>query len=207
MQMLSGGGKPSPELEKAMAEMHGLGRTESHRIVVDGQRHALDQRYQGRRPQEVHRREHRDAQGHGRRRGPGKIYKDLKIEPAAQTDRGITFTHVAGTIDMEKLAELAGNVPAQVESLKAMFGDGKHELLVSAPMARRMLQVVAPSWEEARTMIDTYLKGPGGVGETAGFKAIRSELPEKASLLMLFSTQAWSACTPTCSRRCSISRT
>ena len=46
------------------------------------------------------------------------------------------------------------------------------------------------SWEEARTLIDAYLKGEGGVGQTAGFKAVLSELPDRASFLLLFSTQA-----------------
>ena len=86
--MLSGGGKPSPELEKAMAEFHGLGRIESLGSVVDGQGHALDQRHQGRRPQEIHGDEHRDARAMGGGEGPAGIYKELKVEPAAQTHQG-----------------------------------------------------------------------------------------------------------------------
>ena len=47
---------------------------------------------------------------------------------------------------------------------------------------KRLFQVVAPNWEEARALIDAYLKGEGGVGQTAGFKAVRSELPGRGQL-------------------------
>ena len=55
MKMLSGGGKPSPELEKAMAELHGLGRIESLGSASMDKGMRIAQRHQGRRSQEIHR--------------------------------------------------------------------------------------------------------------------------------------------------------
>jgi hypothetical protein len=49
---------------------------------------------------------------------------------------------------------------------------------------------MTPKWEDARDQVDAYLKGTAGIGATAGFKSVRSELPEQASLLMLFSAQS-----------------
>src|SRR5262249_17856422 len=117
-----------------------------------------------------------------------RIYKDFKVDPAAQTYRGMTFTHATGTMDPEKLAELSGNNPAQLESLKAMFGDG-HLGYWYGTDGKRLLQVMAPNWEDARSFIDAYLDANRGIGRSPGFAAARGELPERASLLLLYSTQ------------------
>ena len=165
------------------------GADRSGRLGVDGQGHAFDQRDQGRGAAEARsRRAWRCSAPWAEARAPRGIYKELKVDPAAQTHQGLTFTHVSATIDMEKLAEMSGNNPGQLETMKAIFGDGRMNVWYGTD-GKRILKVAAPKWEEARALIDAYLKGDGGVGQTAGFKAVVSELPGRASFLMLFSTQ------------------
>ncbi len=120
--------------------------------------------------------------------GEAKIYTDSKVDPAARIYRGLTFTHASAAMGPGKLAELVGNGPAQQESMKAMLGDGR---LIGwyGTDGKRLLQVMAPSWEDARPRIDAYLDGNRGIGRSARFKAARGELPERAGLLLLYSSQ------------------
>src|SRR5262249_6034525 len=117
-----------------------------------------------------------------------KVYKEFKVDPTSQTYRGMTFTHASGIMDPEKLAELVGNNPQQQESMKAMFGDGRLSYWYGTD-GKRLLQVMAPNWEEARSFIDSYLDGSRGIGRSAGFKAVRGELPERAGMVLLYSAQ------------------
>jgi hypothetical protein len=189
LKMLSAGGKPSPELEKAVAELHGLGRIETIGSVSmeKGMRSLND-------IQVADPKKYMDAsvaviRAMSGGKGQASLYKDLKVEPDAQTHQGMAFTHVAVSIDLDKLAEMSGNAPGQLETMKAMFGDGKINYWYGTD-GKQVLQVVAPNWEDARSLIDGYLKGVGGVGQTAGFKAVRTELPQEVSVLLLFETQA-----------------
>jgi hypothetical protein len=179
-------GKPSPEQEKALAEFHALGRVETlgqmsmeggmrgiSEMWVDDPRKFIDASLSLLR-----------AMGGGE----AKVYKDIKVDPAAQTYRGMTFTHASVTVNMEKLAELFPNNPAQAESMKAMFGDGHLDYWYGTD-GKRLLQVMAKSWEEARSFIDPYLDGNRGIGQSAGFQAARGPLPEQASVLLLYSAQ------------------
>lgn len=187
LKMVASAGKPSPELEKAVAELHGHGRVETlasarmekgmlsvKEIKTEDPKGFLDKRLAIVRAM----------------RGDGQsgFFKEVKIEPNAQTHAGLTFVHSSCTINLDKLAELSGNNPAQVEALKGMFGDGPVNTWYGTD-GKRVLEVVAPKWEEARSLVDAYLKGEGGVGQTPGFKAVLSELPGRASLILLYSAQ------------------
>jgi hypothetical protein len=186
MRMFGAGGKPSPALEKATADLHAMGRIES----LGGM--SMDKGMRG--ISEIWTEDPKKfidavlsmlrAMGEGE----AKIYKEFKVDTAAQTYRGMTFTHASGMLDPEKLAELVGNNPAQQESMKAMFGDGRLSYWYGTD-GKRLLQVIAPNWEDARSLIDAYLDGNRGIGRSTGFKAARGELPERASLLLLYSTQ------------------
>lgn len=187
-RMLSAGGKPSPELEKAVAEFHGLGQIEHITSVSmdKGMRGLSEMRVDDPKKYVAATIDMLRAMGKGA--GKAGIYKDLKVEPDAQTDRGMTFTHVAAAMDLEKLAELSGNQPGQLESMKAMFADGRLSYWYGTD-GKRVVHVIAPKWEEAKSLLDVYASGAGGVGQTAGFKTVRSELPGQASFLMIFDTQ------------------
>jgi hypothetical protein len=188
LRMLTTGGKPSPELERAMAEFHGLGRIE-HLTAMSMEKGMTGLSVIG---VEDARKYMAAAIDMLRAMGPGEgksgVYKELKVDENAKSYRDLMFTHVTATMDIQKLAEAMGNQPAQLESLKAMFGDGKLSYWY-APQGKRALFVIAPTWEDARAQIDPYLGGQAGVGEQAQFKAVRAELPERASALMIFHAQ------------------
>ncbi len=189
MKMLSGGGKASPALEKAMTEFHGMGRIESigSASMDNGMRTLNDIKVDD--PKKFMDASIAMLQAMSGGEGPANFYKEFKVEPAAQTHQGITFTKVAATMDVEKLAQLAGNAPGQPEMMKAMFGDGKLTYWYGID-GKRVFQVVSPNWDDARSLVDGYLKGTNNVGQTAGFKAVRSELSPKASMILLYETQA-----------------
>jgi hypothetical protein len=189
LKMLSAGGKPSPELEKAMAALHGIGRIESvgSMSMDKGIRSLYELKVED--PKKYVEASIGLLRAMSGGEGQVPIYKDIKVEPDAQTHQGMTFTRVALTMDVEKLAGMAGNVPGQAESMKALFGDGKlHYWYGTAD--KRVLQVIAPTWEDARPLIDGYLKSEQGVGQVAGYKAVRSELPKEASILAIVEVQA-----------------
>jgi hypothetical protein len=123
--------------------------------------------------------------------GQSSFFKDVKVEPDVQTYQGLTFTRIVATLDLGKLAQLGGNNPAQGEAMKSLFGGGTATYWYGTDGKKRLLQVMAPSWEAVKAQIDGYLKGEPGIGASRGFKAIRSELPEQTSLLVLFEAQSF----------------
>jgi hypothetical protein len=188
LKMIAGAGKPSPELEKAMAEFHGLGRIESLGSVSMDKGLSSISEIKTEDPKKLVEKSLALMRAMGGAEAPGGIYKELKVEPAAQSHHALTFTHVSATINLVKLAEMSGNNPAQLETMKTIFHDGRMNVWYGTD-GKRLLKVAAPTWEEARALIDAYLKGEGGIGRTAGFRAVLSELPGRASFLLLFSSQ------------------
>jgi hypothetical protein len=187
-----GSGKPSPELEKAVAVLHGLGRVESTgsaafdkngMSVVNDITVSDPKKYLA--ASEAMLRAMKGTEGHG------GFFKEVKVEPDVQTFQGLTFTRIVATMDFDKLAELAGNNPAQVENMKSMFGGGTATYWYGTDGKTRLLQVMTPTWEDVKAKVGGYLKGEPGVGANAGFKAVRSELPEQTSLLVLFEVQSF----------------
>ena len=120
--------------------------------------------------------------------GPLNVYKEIKVEENPETYQDLKLTHVSATIDPEKLEKLAGNNPAAAQSMKSMFaGNAIHYWF--ATDGKRLYQMITPTIGEAKALLDAYLKGDARIGAKAGFKAVRSRLPESASFLMLLSAQ------------------
>jgi hypothetical protein len=186
LKMIANAGKPSPELEKAMAELHGVGRIESlgSASVERGMRSFSDIKTAD--PKKFI--DASIAILRAMSGGEGALYKDLKVEPSAQTYQGIAFTRVSASVNVEKLAEVAGNLPGQLDMMKNMFGDGQVSYWYGTD-GKQVFHAVTPKWEDAKASLDAYLKGDGGIGQTSGYKAVRSALPEQASLMMIFNTQ------------------
>ena len=189
LKMIAGAGKPSPEMEKALAELHGMGRFESiGSVSMDkGMLSITDIKTAD--PKKYLENKVAVLRAMGGGEGQSGLFKDVKVEPAAQSHQGLSFTHASATINMDKLAEISGNNPAQLESMKAMFGDGSMNTWYGTD-GQRCIDVVAPNWESAKTLLEAYLKGEGGAGQAAGFKAVLSELPGRDSFAMLFSSQS-----------------
>ena len=89
-RMINAGGKPSPEIEKAMAEFHGLGRIESHVTSVFVERDAILQATSGSTdPKKYIAATVDDAPRHGRGRRTGRYStRTSRSRRDAQTDRG-----------------------------------------------------------------------------------------------------------------------
>jgi hypothetical protein len=181
-------GKPSPELDKAMAELHGMGRIESLGSVSFGKGMSVVNDITVSDPKKyLAACEAMLVAMKGPEGQPG-LYKDVKVEHAAQTYQGLTFTRIVVTLDLDKLAQLGGINPVQGETMKWMFG-GDTVTYWYGTDGKRVLQVMEPSWESAKAQIDGYLKGEAGIGANPRFKAVRSQLPEQASLLVLLDVQ------------------
>ena len=189
LRMLNPSGKPTPALEKATAKLHGLGRVESTGAVSMGQGLRGLNEITVSDPQKYI--EACLAMLQAMKEGGENalnFFKDIKVESNAKTYQGMTFTHVVTTLDLDKLAQLSGNNPAQVANMKAMFG-GETMSYWYGTDGKRVLQVMSPTWDETKAQIDAYLGGKGGIGTTPGFQAVRSRLPEQASLLVMLSAQ------------------
>lgn len=124
--------------------------------------------------------------------GEGQLnfFKDVKVEPDVQTYQGLTFTKIVASLDLDKLAQIGGNNPAQVEAMKSMFGGDTLTYWYGTDGKNRLLQVMAPTWEAVKVQVGSYLKGETGIGSSPGYKAVRAEMPDRASLFVLFDTQS-----------------
>ncbi len=190
LKMISSG-KPSPELEKAMAEIHGLGRIESTGSATFGKGMSVINDIKVSDPKKYLAASEAMLRAMKGVEGQFNFFKDVKVEPDIQTFQGLTFTRIVATLDLDKLAKIGGNNPEQAEVLKSMFGGDTATYWYGTDGKTRLLQVMAPSWEAAKSHIVGYLKDEPGIGASPGFKAVRSELPEQASLLVLFETQSF----------------
>jgi hypothetical protein len=191
LRMLTAG-KPSPELEKAMAEFHGLGRIESIGSISFGKGMSLFSDISISDPQKYVSASEamlRAMKGGGAM----NIYKDVKVDRDIESYRGMKFTRVVATIDLDKLGQVGGNNPAQLESMKSMLQsmyNGDTLTYWYGSDGKRLLQVMAPTWESVKSQIDGYMNKEDGIGKTPAFKAVRSELPEQGSLLVMIESQS-----------------
>src|SRR5262249_8245365 len=190
MNMLQQGGKASPALKKAKAKLHGIGRIESVGAVMNIGMTAITELFV---PDPAAYIDACVATAQAMQEGgdgqPG-LYKDVKIERDAQTADGLKFTQVSFKMDTEQMQKLVGNAPGQAEMMKAMLGKGDLSQWYGTD-GKRLIQIGARSWDEARKMLDSFTNAGGGVGRTAGFKAATSELPERANLVVVFNVQSY----------------
>lgn len=188
LKMITDAGKPSPALEKALADLHATGRIETvgsasmekgmtsfNAMKTEDPRGFIEKRLAILR-----------AMGGGP--DQSSLFKEVKVQPDAQTHHGMTFTHATSIINMDKLAEMSGNNPAQLETMKTMFAGGRMESWFGTD-GKLVLEITAPTWDQAKALIDAYTSGESGVGRDAGFKAVLSDLPGRASFLMVMNMQ------------------
>ncbi len=186
-------GKPSPELEKAMAEFHGLGRIESLASVSFANGMSMLSEITVSDPKKYVAAQEAMLQAMKGGTGGLNLYKQVKIDRDVETFHGLKFTRIVATIDLEKFTQFAGNNPVQVEAMKSMMKSmygGETITYWYGTDGKRLFQMMGPTWDSVKTQVDGYLKGEAGVGATAGFKTVRSELPEKASLLVMIESQS-----------------
>ena len=92
------------------------------------------------------------------------------------------------TLDFEKMAQLNPNNPSATAAMKSMFGGETMSSWLGTD-GKQVFQVTAPAWDDVKAQVDTFLKGDAGIGSLAGYKSVRSRLPDQASFLMLASAQ------------------
>src|SRR5262249_16425520 len=159
-----------PALDKAMADLDRLGRIETIGAVTlaGGMRGMNEIKVSD--PKQYINANLAVVESKKADEGKGNFFKDLKIDRDAKTYEVMTFTHVLLTLDLEKLAQLSGNNPAQAEQLKAMFSGGAMEYWFGTD-GKRLLQVMASNWDDARAQVDSFLKGKDGIGTSPGFQS------------------------------------
>lgn len=186
--MVPAGGKPSPELEKALAAQRALGRIETYgsstldgglrglSIVVASNSNLLA--------------ESMTASMKALKDSPGAlgIIKDVVVTPDAESFRGIKFTRVATKLDVEKLTAMQPGNPAVAEMIKRMLDVDTMNVWLGTDRGR-LVQVVASDWGAAQAELESYYSGVNSVGSVPGYQELRVKLPEKASVLLLLSAQ------------------
>lgn len=117
------------------------------------------------------------------------VLKDApKVTPAARKHKGFTFTEVRLSFDFEATVK---DLPEQLkESTLAQMKRLTSEKMTAwvGTDGKTVVQVVAKDWDAASAALDTFLDGQKAVGDTAGFKLTRKNLPPEASLLLLLET-------------------
>jgi hypothetical protein len=120
--------------------------------------------------------------------GPAAMIKDIQHQAAAERYRGFTLDRTVVTFDPQKYAEQMQNMPNADKMLQAVTSGGKVTTWYGTD-GKQVVSVVAPTWDEARTLLDQSLNGRGGLGQTEGYRRVRAQLPEQANLLVLVSMQ------------------
>lgn len=187
---LSPGGTLSPEMKKALESYRTLGRirTSGSASFVKGMRgfnvvNTSDPKAYV----DMTNKMIKSMQGGD---NPLNLYKDVKVEPNAQTYQGVSFAHVVGTMDVDKLEKLAGGNQAGggAAGVKAMFQDGRFEYWIGSD-DKRVFQLMTPDWEQGKAQLETFLKGDHRINTVPGFRAVRSALADQASVLMIANAQ------------------
>lgn len=119
-----------------------------------------------------------------------KFVKDMEITPKAETYKGIDFTRSVVTFDLDKLVGQQGGNPGGEAVMKSMFTDGMLRTWtgISDKLA---YSIMAPSWDEAKKKLDAVLGDAEGIGQTEGFKAVRSQLPDQVRGLVMMQSQSF----------------
>jgi hypothetical protein len=117
------------------------------------------------------------------------VLKDApKVAANARKHQGFTFTEVRLAFDFEATVKdlpdaLRENTLAQIkrtvsEKMTVWIGtDGQ-----------RVVQMSATDWTAASSALDRFVEAKKPIGDTDGFKLTRKNLPQDASLMMLFET-------------------
>ncbi|HMF36467.1 MAG TPA: hypothetical protein VKF17_07490 [Isosphaeraceae bacterium] len=188
MRMMNPFGKPTPDQAKALALFGELGRVETiGSLTYSGGVRGMNVTHVAD-PKKYIAACQANIQALKEGDGPSGVYKDLKIESNVENYRGLTFSHIIATLDFEKFVQLNPNNPAAAAAMKSMFGGETMNTWLGTD-GQRVFRVTAPTWNDVKAQIDTFLKGNAGIGTVAGFKSVRSRLPEQANLVVLVSAQ------------------
>lgn len=189
LNMMFGGTRPSPEIQRAMDLHKAAGRTETVGMsrVGDGvQGLNVMTTEDPRKLMEASLAMSRALKS--AKPGPfAELIKDVSVTPDARKYKDTSFTEVVVKMDLDALAKLQPN-PAAAESTRQMFGGDTLRTFLGV-QDKSVLSVTAKDWDTARGLLDAYTQGQNPLGQSASFKAIRSQLPDQPSMVMLLSAQ------------------
>jgi hypothetical protein len=191
LRMILPGGKPSPDLEAALAQQDQLGRVETLMAMTMGRglktlsiTHTSD-------PQKYLESIVAMLRAQKAAAGPLNVIKDVTVTPKVETYRGYTFHRIEMIFDFEKLAEAQPGKPADAalaDRMKAMFGGSRNTYWYGIK-DRELIQVTAPSWDEAKARLDAYFNGAETIGTSSSFQAVRGKLAKQATVVALVHAQ------------------
>jgi hypothetical protein len=111
-----------------------------------------------------------------------------KVAAAARKHQGYAFTEVRLAFDFEATVKdlpdaLKENALAQIKNTV-----GEKMTVWVGTDGKSVVQLAAKDWDAAAAALDRFLDGKDPLGDTAGFKLTRKNLPADASLLVLLET-------------------
>jgi len=120
--------------------------------------------------------------------GPvGAMFQNIAIEPNAETYEGVGLTRIAMTFDLKAMNQGPGNKQS-LAVMKAIFG-GDTLTTWMGSKDDHVVTVTAANWDKAKALLDDLGAGEDTLGQTAGYKSVRSRLPEEVSGLFLVNMQ------------------
>jgi hypothetical protein len=190
LNMMTGGGKPSPEMQKALEALKGLGRMRTDASAGFGGGFETFSVIHVDAPEKMIAASLANSQALKAGMPEGANYiKTVEVAEKAETHRGFTFARAVVTFDLDALAKMSG--PAGNRAmLEGMFGGDTIRTWYGTD-GKVVLSAVAKDWDAAKAHIDAYLDGKNPLGATASYKAIAAKLPETASVVGLLSAQGF----------------
>lgn len=180
------GGKPSPEMQKAIDLQAEAGTTESYGALtgigggltnLSGVAIAT--------PKDPQKAVEAAALTSQAMKGTNPAYKEITVTRDAETYKGFKFTKIRMVMDLEKMT--GQNVPNGAETMKKLMGGDAFQSWVGTD-GKTLLTVTAKDFNEAKTKIDAVLSG-NGVGKTTAFETFRGRLPKDVSGLFIMNAQ------------------
>lgn len=107
-----------------------------------------------------------------------------EIKPDDQSYRGFSFNYAKISWDLDKLADqVPGGGDDIKKAMKDFMGEGME--IWFGTDGKQFLQVTAKSWDEAKSLIDSFLDGKTPVSGDSAFDLTRKQLPAEATMLVL----------------------
>ena len=176
-----GGGKPSPEMEKGLALSREAGVTESYAALSGNS--FRDTNINVSMPEDPAKAVEGALLTSKSLAGGEGMVKAVQVVPETQSYKGFTFHELKTTIDLEKM-----NLPGGADAAQKMFG-GDTVTSWLGSNGTTMLTIAAPTFAEAKPLIDSVLSGQGSIGSAPSFQAIRKALPKDVNALFLLQAQ------------------
>jgi hypothetical protein len=118
------------------------------------------------------------------------MIKDVKVENNVLEYKGFKFDKTAVTFDLEKMLQAQGQQEEALSVFKKLFGGDGTMTMYYGSDGKRIASIMASSIDELKAKLDAALAGgTGSVGQSPGYKAVRSRLPDEVGALFLLNAQ------------------